>query len=334
VRSRSETPFEVKGFTTRGRGWEWRQSWFLLLFFTYFLYWAPLVYMGLRVLRLRWVFYAFLYAGPGALLALMLLTAGATREAIQAAPGGVDAALAAHAGAIQYLWYTTNAFLSFALIHTWLAREEFLMLLADQYDERDQRRELARAKRQDLEMEATATRPPPAPKRLLQVNTVSEVELAMLPGMGPERARQALQLRAQQGGFRSFGDFCEQLQLAVPARERLRALFEPDPVAAPPQAAPDDPAFRVLPDGRRTLELNWASAETLATLPGLGPELARRAVTLRGDGPFKSLEDFRFRLNLPVDVMIRISPLVSVISMSTRPGGGTDTKTGGRIVDV
>jgi DNA uptake protein ComE-like DNA-binding protein len=82
------------------------------------------------------------------------------------------------------------------------------------------------------------------------------------------------------------------------------------------------------------LELNWASLETLAALPGLGPEVARRAVTLRGDGPFKSLEDFRFRLNLSLDTLIKIQPYVSVISMSTRPGGGTGTSTGGRIVDV
>jgi type II secretory pathway component PulK len=97
----------------------------------------------------------------------------------------------------------------------------------------------------------------------------------------------------------------------------------------------DDPAYRVLPDGSRVLEVNWASAEALGALPGLGPEIARRAVAMRdGDGPFKSLEDFRYRLGLSMDVLIRIGPYVSVISMSLRPGGGSEKKTGGRIVDV
>ena len=68
---------------------------------------------------------------------------------------------------------------------------------------------------------------------------------------------------------------------------------------------------------------------------GLGPEVGRRAVALRdGDGPFKSIEDFRFRLNLTMDAIIRITPYVSVISMSTKAAGGSGTKTGGRIVDA
>ena len=53
-----------------------------------------------------------------------------------------------------------------------------------------------------------------------------------------------------------------------------------------------------------------------------------------GDGPYKSLEDFRFRVGLSMDAIIQLSPYVSVISMSTRAAGGPGTKTGGRIVDA
>jgi DNA uptake protein ComE-like DNA-binding protein len=318
VRSRSDVararhdpdPEEVKGYTTRGRRWEWRESWFLLLFLTFFLYWVPLVYMGLRVLQFRWVVYGILYAGPAALL--MLMTSS------------------------TYAWYSASAFWIFALIHTWVAREEYLMRLAEAHDERDEMR--ARVLEKRLEAEETLA-PARAAPRKLHWNTASEAELAMLPGLGPQRAKQALALRSQTGGFRSFRHFGEQLQLTEQTLTRLRPLFEAEEEAASrsssPEIAPTDPAYRVLPDGRRVLELNWASAETLAMLPGLGPELGRRAAALRdADGPFKSLEDFRFRLGLSMDTIVKITPYVAVISMSTKPAGGAATRTGGRIVDV
>jgi DNA uptake protein ComE-like DNA-binding protein len=310
-RSRSD---EVKGFTTRGTAWEWRASWFLLFFLTYFLYWVPLAYMGLRVLQFRWIVYAVFYAGPAALLVLCL-------SYLRGVPD--------FAGVIRYLWYSTSAFWVFALIHTWAAREEFLLRLDESEEERDEIRSRIRARR---ELDGAESAPPPSPRRLLDVNGASEAELAMLPGMGPERARQALQLRAQHGGFRSFSHFAEQLQLAPEARARLQQCFDDDPE---PPKAPQDPAYRVMPDGQRLLELNWAGAETIGALPGLGPELGRRAILLReSDGPYKSIEDFRYRLGLPVDAIVKISPYVSVISMSTTPAGGADKKTGGRIVDV
>lgn len=345
VRSKSDVtqtrhypdPDEVKGYTTRGRRWEWRESWFLLFFLTFFLYWVPLVYMGLRVLQFRWVVYGILYAGPAALLLFMIGTTDAAREAAQAVPQAAgDMAVAAHAGALRYAWYSTCAFWVFALINTWVAREEFLMRLAEAHDERDEMR--ARVLEKRLEAEET-TEPARAAPRKLHWNSASEAELAMLPGLGPQRAKQALALRSQTGGFRSFRHFAEQLQLTDQTLTRLRPLFEAEEETASrpssPEIAPTDPAYRMLPDGRRVLELNWASAETLAMLPGLGPELARRAVTQRdADGPFKSLEDFRFRLGLSMDAIIKITPYVAVISMSTQPAGGAATRTGGRIVDV
>jgi DNA uptake protein ComE-like DNA-binding protein len=287
----------------------------MLLFLTGALYWVPLVYMGLRVLEFRWVVYGLLYAVPGGLAAVVW------------ASGGADA------GAAGWVRGSAGAFWFFALFHTWSARGEFLVRLAEQhYDQEDL---LARARtRIDSASESAEAAAPAAPRRLLNINRVTEAELAMLPGLGPERAKEALRLREQMGEYRSFADFAVKLQLAAPVIVRLRPLFEPDSEVVAPAIPHDDPAYRLMPDGSRLLEINWASAEALGALPGLGPALARRAVELRKDGPFKSLEDFRYRLNLPMDVMIKIGPFVSVISTSTRPGGGSAPKTGGRIVDV
>lgn len=312
-------PDEVKGVTTRGVGWEMRQLWFLVFFLTFFGYWVPLVYMGLRVLQFRWIVYGLFYAGPVALLGLVIASGGA-------GPGGMHFS----GGTITRMWQAVGGFWFIAAIHTWNAREEFLMMRAEQEFDREDLAERLRG-RGEAPGESAA---PPEPRRLLNVNRVTETELAMLPGLGPERARQALRLREQMGEFRSFADFAQKLQLPAETGARLRPLFEPDSEQVAPAIPKDDPAYRLLPDGSRVLELNWASAEALGALPGLGPEVARRAVALRDDGPFKSLEDFRYRLSLPMDVIIKIGPYVSVISMSTRPGGGGGARTGGRIVDV
>jgi len=335
---------EVMGHTTRGNAWEWRQSWFLVFFLTVFLYWLPLVYMGLRVMHFRWIFYGALYAAPGALY-LLVSAMGAPAE------GAESMAAQFHEYALRNTRHAAGAFGFFALIHTGLARGEFLMRLAEQQFEAEDLRERVRSRSvpaaQDgiqpmqtglqarLQEDAAADAAGIAPRRLLNVNQVTEAELAMLPGFGPEHARQALRLREDMGDFRSFADFAGKMQLAADARARLRPIFEPDSEEVALAVSKDDPAYRLLPDGTRVLEINWASAEALGALPGLGPSVARRAVTLRdGDGPFKSLEDFRYRLSLPMDAMIKISPYVSVISMSTKPGGDSGKKTGGRIVDV
>lgn len=318
---------EVRGHTARGASWELKQSWFFLLFFTLYLYWVPLVYMGLRVLQLRWIFYGLMYAGPGAIY-LLLSAMGAPPE------GSDEMVFAMHESALRHARNATGAFIAFSFIHAWLARGEFLVRLAEQEYEHEEMRDRTLS-RMDPASQPGEPAAPPAPRRRLNVNQVTEPELAMLPGLGPERAKQALRLRAEMGDYLSFADFAGKMQLTQETAYRLRPLFEEDTEAVALAVPKDDPAYRLLPDGTRVLELNWASPEALGALPGLGPKLAKRAVEIRdGDGPFKSLEDFRYRLSLPMDVMIRISPYVSVISMSTKPGGGGAKKTGGRIVDV
>jgi DNA uptake protein ComE-like DNA-binding protein len=332
-RSRGEAKaVEVKGYTTRGTNWEWLQSWHLVFFLTLYLYWASLLYMGLRALQFRWVVYALFYAAPAGLYALLHW----------GMPGLIQPR-EAQLSLETYLFRAMLAFMVFCFIHVMLARKEFLLRLDDDAVEMDDlhgRMAERRAMRGAPEAGpvpassgfgrgARAVEQPPG--RLLDLNTATEAELAMLPGMGPERARQAMQLRAMQGGFNSYSQFADQLQVPAEARARLQQHFDDRPDDSAP---PTDPAFRVLADGRRVLELNWASLEALAALPGLGPDTARRALALRNDnGPFKSLEDFRYRVGLKTEVIIRIEPYVSVISMSTTPGGGA-VKTGGRIVDV
>lgn len=65
-------------------------------------------------------------------------------------------------------------------------------------------------------------------------------------------------------------------------------------------AAPDAPLL--------TINLNTAEREQLASLPGINPILAERAVSSRRQhGPFRSLSDFAARLNLSPDQALKLS---------------------------
>lgn len=79
-----------------------------------------------------------------------------------------------------------------------------------------------------------------------------------------------------------------------------------------------------------TIDLNNASERELASLPGIGIIVAKRAVKLRESrGGFRSVEDFGEALNLKPHIVERINPLVSVsaIQQSQR------SHSSGRIVD-
>lgn len=102
----------------------------------------------------------------------------------------------------------------------------------------------------------------------------------------------------------------------------------PQPRITPPAqpsgfAAPE-------PSPVSTIDLNSASEQEIASLPGVGLIIAKRAVSLRESrGGFRSVEDFGQALNLRPHVVERITPLVS-ISTSQQPGGSDPS---GRVVD-
>lgn len=90
-----------------------------------------------------------------------------------------------------------------------------------------------------------------------------------------------------------------------------RAPAEPAasaPAAAGPRTAPK----RRLADGEH-LDLNVASAEELARLPGVGAGLARRMVDARErDGPFASVDDLRRVRGVSRTRLERLRPLLDV----------------------
>ncbi|ALC89214.1 hypothetical protein AM500_05005 [Bacillus sp. FJAT-18017] len=70
---------------------------------------------------------------------------------------------------------------------------------------------------------------------LLDLNTATEEELAQLPGVGFILAKRALSERTKKGGFRSFDEFTELLNIKPHNIEKIRLLAT---VKAPESAAP------------------------------------------------------------------------------------------------
>ena len=79
---------------------------------------------------------------------------------------------------------------------------------------------------------------------------------------------------------------------------------------APPPSASGVTSQGVLPDGR--IDLNRASAEELATLPGIGPARAAAIIAAREEQPFAAPGDLRRVPGIGEATFQRLAPLVAV----------------------
>ena len=91
-------------------------------------------------------------------------------------------------------------------------------------------------------------------------------------------------------------------------------------------SAPSPPSK--LDDPMAPLDVNRASALELARLPGVGPTLAARIVTVRErDGPFAAVDDLRRVRGLGRATLDRFRPLVIAESADNAPSPLTDLPT-------
>ena len=160
----------------------------------------------------------------------------------------------------------------------------------------------------------------PAP---VDINTASVQQIAALPVLGILLAKRVVNLREARGGFRSFEEFGEALNLNPQIIERLRPLvFVSPPVQQPQRSYSPD---RVL------LDINTASVQQIVTLPDVGITLAEQAVSLReARGGFQSFEEFCKAMDLKPHIIDQIRPLVSVsppVQRSQKPDSP------GRVID-
>jgi DNA uptake protein ComE-like DNA-binding protein len=108
---------------------------------------------------------------------------------------------------------------------------------------------------------------------------------------------------------------------------------EPPPsrAAAGPSPVADASASRSAGSAGAAVELNTASEEELAALPGVGGTLARRAVDVRESrGGFSSVDEFGHALGLKPHVVERLRPRLLV---GPRPAPRPMPRPSGRVVD-
>jgi competence protein ComEA len=148
---------------------------------------------------------------------------------------------------------------------------------------------------------------PLAPGERIDPNTASADELDRLPKVGPALARRIVEWRGSHGAFRTMAEL-DSVPGVGPALLRdagPHLALAPAPAAAPSTRDSSQSAASVADWDRSRkrsasapaaenapVEVNRATADELATLPGIGPALARRIVEWRGaTGPFRTVDD-------------------------------------------
>lgn len=143
-----------------------------------------------------------------------------------------------------------------------------------------------------------AARPLAAGERV-DPNTADATELDRLPRVGPAVAARIVQDRERNGRFRTPEDLLRVRGVGARMLEEVRphlalppgARAPREPRARPPVAGARPPA---VPPAAELVDVNRADAETLTTLPGIGPVLAARIVAYRDSaGPFRDLESLQ-----------------------------------------
>ena len=152
----------------------------------------------------------------------------------------------------------------------------------------------------------------------LDLNHASADELEHLPGVGPSRAESIVSHRA---GYGPYTD-SESLSRAPGVGPATAAKVAPFVRITPP-AVPTSPAPAprpVVKSGAKhspemePIDLNRATEAQLATLPGIGPALARRIADAR---PFAAVADLRKVKGIGAKTLANLEPHVTV---SSAPG--------------
>ena len=172
---------------------------------------------------------------------------------------------------------------------------------------------------------AERRREPLAPGERMDPNTATADELDRLPKVGPALAARIVEWRQAHGAFRTMADLDSvpgvgpallrdagpHLALApAPAKASARSLSGGSAPGAEPDRTPGKRTAASLPPGS-IVDINRATAEELAALPGIGPALARRIVEWRGShGPFRDAGALEAVPGIGPATVERLRPLV------------------------
>lgn len=172
---------------------------------------------------------------------------------------------------------------------------------------------------------AERRRAPLAEGERIDPNTAPADELDRLPKVGPALAQRIVDWRGSHGPFRTMADL-DSVPGMGPALLRDAG---PHLALAPAPAAPSTrdssqsaasvadwgrsqkPSTRSAASVSTPVDVNRATADELAALPGIGPALARRIVDWRGEnGTFSRVDDLEKVPGIGPATLERLRPLV------------------------
>jgi competence protein ComEA len=155
-----------------------------------------------------------------------------------------------------------------------------------------------------------SAQPLPLERAAINLNEADEIDLQSLPGVGPALAKRI----AEKKPYRSVEDLRRVPGVGPETMERLRPHLRagdvppPRVVRAKPNDEPPPPAGKKKPPDA-PIDINRASPEELARLPGIGPTLAKRIVEGR---PFASVADLRRVKGIGAKTLEKLRPHVVV----------------------
>ncbi len=145
-------------------------------------------------------------------------------------------------------------------------------------------------------------------------NTAGEEDLDRLPGVGPAVARSIVQMRQDRGPFAEPRDLLSVPGVGPATLARITPYLEWSIQPRSGDAVlPSRPAGN--PAARRSarLDLNRASREELERLPGVGPVIAERILTLRKElGRFGGVEELGSVRGIGPAMIERIRSIVMI----------------------
>ena len=162
-----------------------------------------------------------------------------------------------------------------------------------------------------------------APSRLLDapgldLNAATADELEHLPGVGPSRAESIVGHRAGYGPYTDAGSLARAPGVGPTTAAKVAPFVRIEPQAVPTSPAPR-PAVKAgakhTPD-MEAIDLNRATEAQLATLPGIGPALAKRIADAR---PFAAVADLRKVKGIGAKTFASLEAHVTVSSAPAPP---------------
>lgn len=161
----------------------------------------------------------------------------------------------------------------------------------------------------------------------IDLNRAERAELLQVPHVGPHLADAILTHREQKGPFESLDQLNDVRGIGDKTLDKLRPWLTIGPAPVQPPAEPTlerlerKPIVQAPPvpvrtgkiqQGEPPIDLNTASAEELARLPGIGPVTAAKIVTVRQERRFSSVDDLKRVKGIGTKILESLKPFAKV----------------------